>query len=150
MMKFLALLMKRPSDIQVRYAKIILGALLIIIGILAFWVQKLQIENSFFGIALDDTTKMILSYIIIALGVFPLVMGWLDLHILSRGRTRILQVIFGVLLIIISTIFIDTATLSVDIFYFILGLIVSIAGITGKAITQKGLKYGQKITKIRV
>lgn len=50
----------------------------------------------------------------------------------------------------ISTIFIDTATLSVDILYFLMGFVVALAGITGKAITQKGLKYGQKITKIRV
>jgi hypothetical protein len=58
--------------------------------------------------------------------------------------------IFGVLLLIISGVFIDTATLSVDIFYFIFGLIVFFAGATGKAITKKGLKAGQKITKIRV
>lgn len=77
-------------------------------------------------------------------------MGGLDLHLLSRGRTRILQIVFGILLIVISTIFIDTATLSVDILYFLMGFVVALAGITGKAITQKGLKYGQKITKIRV
>jgi hypothetical protein len=34
--------------------------------------------------------------------------------------------------------------------YFLLGFIVLFAGITGKAITKKGLKHGQKITKIRV
>lgn len=149
-MKFLALLMKRPSDIQIRYAKMLLGILLILTGILAFGVQKLQIENSIFGISLTENAKNMLSYILIALGAFPLVMGGLDLHLLSRGRTRILQIIFGVLLIIISTIFVDTATLSVDIFYFLIGFVVALAGITGKAITQKGLKYGQKITKIRV
>lgn len=75
MMKFLALLMKRPSDIQIRYAKMLLGTLLILTGILAFGVQKLQIENSIFGIALTENAKNILSYILIALGAFPLVMG---------------------------------------------------------------------------
>ena len=149
-MKLLWLIMKRPSDTQIRYAKMALGTLMIITWILAFGVQKLQIENSIFGINLTENTKNVLSYILIALGVFPLVMGGLDLHLLSRGRTRILQIVFGILLIVISTIFIDTATLSVDILYFLMGFVVAFAGITGKAITQKGLKYGQKITKIRV
>jgi hypothetical protein len=37
----------------------------------------------------------------------------------------------------ISGLFIDTASLTVDIFYFLIGLIIAIAGITGKAITKK-------------
>jgi len=149
-MNFLQLLMKRPTDLQIRYAKIILGIVLIALWIIAFWVQNLSLESSFFGINLDPMTKKILAYIIVALWVFPLVMGGLDINILSRGRTRILQVIFWVLLMFVSGLFLDTASLTVDIFYFILGLIVAIAGITGKAITKKWLKTGQKITKIRV
>lgn len=58
--------------------------------------------------------------------------------------------IFAIILLIVSGIFVDTATLSVDIIYFLLGLLVFFAGATGKAITKKGLKTGQKITKIRV
>jgi hypothetical protein len=46
--------------------------------------------------------------------------------------------------------FVETATLSVDIFYFLFGLVIFFTGVTGKAITKKGLKTGQKITKIRV
>jgi hypothetical protein len=75
-----------------------------------------------------------------AIGIIPLVLGGLDINVLSRGRTRILQIVFGVLLMIISGMFVDTASLSVDIFYFLFGLIVFFAGITGKAITKKGLK----------
>ena len=150
MMKLLGLLMKRPSDKQIRYAKILLGLILILIWVVAFRVQNLELENSIFGIALDANAKVYLAYAIIAIWTIPLVLGWLDINILSRGRTRILQIIFWVLLIIISGAFIDTATLSVDIFYLLLGLIIAIAGITGKAITKKGLKAGQKITKIRV
>ena len=58
--------------------------------------------------------------------------------------------VFGVLLFISSGMLIETATLSGDVFYFLFGLIVFLAGATGKAITKKGLKAGQKITKIRV
>lgn len=150
MMNFLQLLMKRPTDLQIRYAKIILGIALIALGIIAFWVQNLTLEDSFFGITFDPMTKKILAYIIVALWVFPLIMGGLDINVLSRGRTRILQIIFWILLMFISGLFIDTASLTVDIFYFLIGLIIAIAGITGKAITKKWIKHGQKITKIRV
>ncbi len=150
MMNFLQLLMKRPTDKQIRYAKIFLWIVLIVLWVVAFWVQHLTLENTIFWFNIDPMTQKILAYVIIALGVFPLVMGWLDINLLSRGRTRILQAIFWVLLMFVSGLFIDSASLTVDIFYFLIGLIVAIAGITGKAITKKGLKTGQKITKIRV
>jgi len=142
--------MKRPSDTQIQTAKIILGIMLILIGIAAFRVQNLSLENSIFGIALDENAKLYLSYAIIWIWIIPLTLWGLDINILSRWRTRILQIAFAILLFIISGIFVETATLSVDIFYFLLGLIVFIAWVTGKAITKKWLKTGQKITKIRV
>jgi len=150
MMKLLGLIMKRPTDKQIRYAKIILGLILILLGVIAFRVQNLELESSLFGMVLDVDAKMYLTYAIIGLWIIPLILWGLDINILSRGRTRILQTFFWVLLIIIAGMFVDTATLSVDIFYFLLGLIIALAGITGKAITKKGLKHGQKITKIRV
>jgi len=142
--------MKRPSDSQIRIAKIIIGIMIILTWIAAFNLQNLSLENSIFGIALDDTSKQYLSYAIIWLWVIPIVLWGLDINVLSRGRTRILQIIFWVLLFIISGMFIETATLSVDIFYFLIWLVVFIAWATWKAITKKGLKTGQKITKIRV
>lgn len=142
--------MKRPSDSQIRVAKVILGIMLILTWITAFYVQNLSLENTIFGINLDDKAQLYTSYAIIALWVFPLILWGLDINILSRGRTRILQILFAVLLFIISGAFVETPTLWVDIFYFLLGLVVFIAGVTGKAITKKWLKTGQKITKIRV
>lgn len=142
--------MKRPSDKQVRYGKIILGILLIATAIIAFGVQNLELEKSLFSIALTAEATTYLRYAIIGIGVIPLVLWGLDISVLSRGRTRILQIIFAIILFIISGMFVDTATLSVDIIYFLLALIVLFAGTTGKAITKKWLKHGQKITKIRV
>ena len=150
MMKFLQLLMKRPSDQQIRAWKILLWVALLAIGFIAFRVQNLELENSIFWVALDWEMKNILSYIIIGIWGIPLILWGLDINILSRGYTRIFQIISWIVLMIIAGIFIDRATLSVDIFYFILGLIVFFVGITGKFITKKGLKHGQKITKIRV
>lgn len=149
-MKMLGLIMKRPTDKQIKTIKIIFGIALILTGILAFNIQNLQIQDTIFGQVLTSEYKMYLSYAIMSLGVFPLFLGGLDINILSRGRTRILQIVFGILLMFISGLFTETATLSADILYFLLGLGVLIAGITGKVITKKGLKTGQKITKIRV
>jgi hypothetical protein len=149
-MKLLGLIMKRPTDKQIRAAKIVLGIMLILTGIAAFSVQNLTLENSVFGIALSGNTKMYLSYAIMGVWVIPLVLWGLDINVLSRGRTRILQIAFAIVLFIISGMFVETATLSVDIFYFLFGLVIFFTGVTGKAITKKGLKTGQKITKIRV
>lgn len=142
--------MKRPTDKQVRMIKIILGVILILTGILAFRVQGLELEDSLLGIALTEQTKQYIAYVIVLMGAIPLVLGGLDINVLSRGYTRILQITFAIILFIISGAFKETATLSVDIVYFLVALGVLIAGITGKAITKKGLKHGQKITKIRV
>jgi len=142
--------MKRPSDKQIRTGKIVLGIMLILTWIAAFNLQNLSIEDSIFGVALNADSKLYLSYVIMGIWAIPLILWGLDINVLSRGRTRILQIAFAILLFIISWVFVETATLSVDIFYFLLGLIVFIAGVSGKAITKKGLKAGQKITKIRV
>ena len=66
-MKLLGLIMKRPTDAQVRTAKIVLGIMLILTGIAAFNIQNLTLENSLFGITLDANTKMYLSYAIMAI-----------------------------------------------------------------------------------
>jgi len=149
-MKILALLLKRPSDKQIKISKILLGLILILLAVIAFRVQNLSLQDSFLGLALDTNSKIYLSYAILGLWVIPIVLWGLDINLLSRGRTRILQIVFWVFLMILSGVFIDAATLSVDIFYFLLGLIIAFIWITGKFITKKGLKTGQKITKIRV
>jgi len=142
--------MKRPSDSQIRISKIVLGIMLILTGIAAFNLQNLVLEDNILRFPLSVQAKEYLSYAIMGLWAIPIILGGLDLNILSRGRTRILQIAFWILLFIISGAFVETPTLSVDIFYFLLGLVVFFAGVTGKAITKKWLKTGQKITKIRV
>jgi len=142
--------MKRPSDKQIRLFKVVFWTLIVLTWILAFNIQNLVLENSIFWFTLDGELKTYLSYWIIALGAIPILLGGLDINVLSRGRTRILQIAFGILLFIISGIFVETATLSADILYFLLGLVAFFAGVTGKTITKKWLKAGQKITKIRV
>ena len=150
MMKILWLLMKRPSNIQIRSIKALFWITLVLTGIVAFNLNWLLLEESIFGIALAENERLVMQYLIIALWI-PLIILWgLDISLLSRGRTRILQIVFWVLLIIVGGIFQNTPTLSIDILYPLFGLLAIIAGISGKIITTKGLKYGQKITKIRV
>ncbi len=48
MMKLLGLIMKRPSDSQIRIAKVVIGIMLILTGIAAFNIQNLSLENSIF------------------------------------------------------------------------------------------------------
>ena len=67
MMKLLGLVMKRPSDAQIRIAKIVLGIMLILTGIAAFNFQNLTLENSILGIALDSQAKQYVSYAIMGL-----------------------------------------------------------------------------------
>ncbi len=142
--------MKRPSDTHIRYGKVLAWTLIILTGILAIWIQGLELKESIFWITLSDQGKSVVSYIIIALGVFPLVLWGLDIPLLSRGYTRIAQSLFGVLLICISWMFQETASLGAGILYFFIGLFILFAGISGKAVTKKGLRHGQKIQKIRV
>ena len=142
--------MKRPSDTNIKKLKILFGVMLIIIGILVIAVQGLKLKNSIVWITLTEEIKPFISYWILWLWAIPITLWGLDINILSRGRTRILQMIFWIFLMILSGIFQDTPTLSADILYFLLGLIAFFVGITGKCITKQWLKTGQKITKIRV
>ncbi len=150
MMKILWFLMKRPSNSQIRISKAFLWVALILTAIMAFSLNWLVLEESIFGITLAENERLIAQYLIIWLWVPLLILWGLDISLLSRGRTRILQIVFWVLLMIVGGMFQNTPTLSVDIFYPLFGLMCIIAGISGKMITTKGLKYGQKVTKIRV
>jgi len=129
--------MKRPSDSQIRNWKIGLGIVLVITGIIAFQVQNLEVESTLFGIELDQMQQMIVQYSIIGIGILPIILGGLNLHFLKSGKTKILQIVFGIILIYVSTLFKETASLGVDIVYFLIGLGIIIVGITGKFITKK-------------
>ena len=150
MMKLAQLMMKRPSNAQIRSIKAWTGLALILIWVVAFYVNNLELNDTIFGIGLDDTSKIIAQYLIILLWIPLLVLWGLDISVLSRGRTRILQIVFWIFLMIVWGMFQNTPTLTVDFFYPLIWFFIIIAGISGKLITTKGLKYGQKVTKIRV
>lgn len=150
MMKIVSLLMKRPSNTQIRVSKALFWVGIISIGIIAFYIHNLTLNDSVLGISIWESEKMIIQYSIILLWLPILILGSLDISFLSRGRTRILQIIFWIILFIVWGMFQNTPTLTIDVLYPLLGIMAIISGISGKMITTKWLKYWQKITKIRV
>lgn len=150
MFEILKILSKKPSDTQLKYGRIIFGILLIAIGCVAFYVQNLSLQDTIMIRPLSENIKMNLSYIIIGFGILPVLSWAFELHILTSWRAKILQIIFGIFLIYLGTLFQETAALGINILYIFLGIFVMIWGALGKFITEKGRKYGQKVTKIRV
>lgn len=69
-------------------------------GCVAFGVQQLQFNNPFFWMNLSEMGKAYAAHFIVFFGAVLIVIGGLDVHFLSRGYTRILQIIFGIFLII--------------------------------------------------
>ncbi|MDD3145635.1 MAG: hypothetical protein PHV23_06045, partial [Candidatus Gracilibacteria bacterium] len=59
-------------------------------------------------------------------------------------------VIFGIVLIYISTKIVKGPDLDIDSLVFFMAFLPLIAGITGKCITSKCMKYAETIKKIRV
>lgn len=123
MFQFLTFLAKKPSDSQLRYGKIIYGILLIMVGLIAFRVQGLILQDSIFGQTLSTETKEILSYILIGFGIIPTLLGAFDIHFLKSGKAKILQIVFGVFLIWVGSLFQEQASLGINIVYTLLGIL---------------------------
>ncbi|MCH2188968.1 hypothetical protein MK079_04025 [Candidatus Gracilibacteria bacterium] len=150
MMKAIQFLMKRPTDTTIRKGETIFGAVYIIATAYNFVYQTGGLENTFFGLSFTPEQMIFVGLAITALGLVPLLKGLFGWNFLSRGRMRIFQIVFGILLFYVAAKVAPAPHLEVDLLLILMGLISLIAGITGKAITQSGLKHGQKITKIRV
>ncbi len=150
MMWAVKLLMKRPTDKTIRTAGIAFGLIYILATGYNFIYQAGSLENNFFGVVFNESQMQIVAYVIVALGLIPLIRGIANISILSRGYTRIAQIIFGVVLFYIATKVVESPNLEVDLLLVLMGIYSIVIGISGKMITQSGLKHGQKITKIRV
>lgn len=146
MNNILQVIMKRPKDKTILIGRIIFGLLFIAITYYNFIFLNKGLEINF----IPSEKIMITKYIIVAFGLIPLIMGLTNICLLKSKYMRIIQVIFGILLIYISSAIPDSAKLDFDIIIFLMGFLPIIAGITGKCITEKCRRYGQKITKVRV
>jgi len=146
MNNILQVIMKRPKDKTILIGRIIFGLLFIAITYYNFIFLNKGLEINF----IPSEKIMITKYIIVAFGLIPLIMGLTNICLLKSKYMRIIQVIFWILLIYISASIPESPKLDFDILIFLMGLFPIIAGITGKCITEKCRRYGQKITKVRV
>lgn len=173
MFKLVEFFQKRPKDTTILFGRIGFGLL---IGI----ILGLNLGN--ITLHLPESLKAYEQYIIYGLFIFtlvPMLMGATGICLAKRKYVRIIQICFGLTLIIIGNWLIDTKapivvqdtvtvqsgsldygsittsktqSRPIDIGFWIalLGILPLLAGITGKCITSKCLKYGEVIKKIRV
>ncbi len=152
MMWFIKFIQKRPSD------KTILGGR-ILFWLLYIWVMYYNliylnkwIDSIYlFGLVeLSIEQTEILKYVFTGIWIVPVFMGLTNICLLKKKYMRIIQVIFWIMLFYIAGSIEESANLDFDVLIWFMGLLPLFAGITGKCITSKCLKYREKITKIRV
>ena len=173
MFKLVEFFQKRPKDKTILFGRIGFGLLIALI-------LGLNLDN----IALNLPTSLQAHETGILYGLFifaivPMFMGASNVCILKRKHLRIMQIFFGIVLMVAGNALIDTKVkapvnpvmisgsgaldygeitqakstekpVNVGFWIALLGIFPILAGITGKCITSKCLKYGEVIKKIRV
>ncbi len=154
-------LQKRPSDKAIRLTRIVFGLILIsslYYNLIFLWknVDVTFFDFSFFGFVLTqgftlwETGALIFKYILVSLGLIPLIKWVTDICLIKQKYIRIFQIIFAIVLFYIAGIIEESPTLDIDVLIWLMWILPLLAGITGKATTKKCLNYWEKITKIRV
>lgn len=146
MFEFLKFLTKRPSDKTILIWRIIFWILLIGVFYYNLIILGKWIDFPFVG----KENILYVKYGITALWIIPLLLWITNLCLFKSKYVRIIQVIFGVILIYISSLIQESPSLDFDTLIFLMALLPLIAWASGKCITSKCLKYWQKITKVRV
>jgi hypothetical protein len=146
MFEFLKFLTKRPSDKIILIWRIIFWILLIGVFYYNLIILGKWVDFPFIG----KENILYVKYSITALWIIPMLLWITNLCLFKSKYVRIIQIIFWVILLYISSIIQESPSLDFDTLIFLMGLLPLLAGITGKCITSKCLKYWQKITKVRV
>jgi len=150
MMNFLQILMKRPTDKNIRIGKVLFWLIITGTAYFTFFINDIAIQESIFWSTLTTELQNLIKYLLVALWIIPLLLGAFDINLVERKYARILQIVYAIILFWYSGIIIGWAKLWMETLYFVLAFIPLIGWITGKFITKKWLKAKQKITKIRV
>ena len=172
MFKLVAFFQKRPSDRTILLGRMTFGFIIALI----LWLNLGNII-----LILPEGLKAYETSIIYGLFIFaivPFFMGATGICLAKRKYVRIIQICFGVVLLITGNSLIDTKTpilvqdtitvqsgsldygaisesktpsksVNVGFWIALLGILPLLAGITGKCITSKCLKYGEVIKKSR-
>lgn len=173
MFKLIEFLRKRPKDSTILFGRIGFGLLIALILGLNLDTIALHLPVS---LQAHETGVL---YGLFIFAIVPIFMGVSNICLMKRKYLRIMQICFGVILMLIGNLLIYTKTttpennttttqsgsldygaiaqvksaekpVNVGFWIALLGILPMLAGITGKCITSKCLKYGEVIKKIRV
>lgn len=150
MLKFIQFVQKRPSDVTIRVTGIVFGLIILLAGYYNLIYQGDAIESTIFGKEVSQQMELYIKYAILGLGIFPLTKNIINKCVLQKKYIKYLQLFYAIALFYASSVIADSAQLDFDTLLVFMGLLPLFAGITGKFITTKCLKHGEKITKIRV
>lgn len=141
---------KRPSDKTILLSRILFWLLLS--GSLYYNLIFLDkwLDTNYFWVEVSEATITYIKYFFIALWIVPLLLGITNMCMFKSKIVRIIQIIFWITLFYVSAKIQESPTLDIDVLTGFMWLFPLFAWITGKCITTKCLKYGQKIEKIRV
>lgn len=144
------LLKKRPTDKTILISRIIFW--LVYLGIIYYNLIYLNksIDSNYFWVEVSPEKLMYIKYGFLAIWVVPVIMWLTNICLLKSKYIRIVQIVFAFILFYISWKITESPTLDADILIWLMWLFPLFAWITWKCITTKCLKYGQKITKVRV
>lgn len=152
MLWFIKFLQKRPSDKTIIIGRILFWLIYMSVMYYNFFIQENPntLENVFFWKEVSEQSIMYISYFIIAIWIVPVIMWATNICVAKKSIMRIVQIIFGISLFYISSKIVEGPNLDVDSLVFFMWLLPFFAWITGKCITSKCMKFGEKVTKIRV
>jgi len=154
MMWFISFLQKRPSDLTIKISRILFGLILISSLYYNLIYQWDKLENNFIWLFenVSENSLLIIKYVLVAIWIIPIIMWLVKFCFLKKKYMRIIQIIFWIFMFYISTKIIptDANKLDVDSLIAFMWIFPLIAGITWKCITTNCMKFGEKITKIRV
>ncbi len=150
MLWLLNIIKKRPTDKTILLSRIIFWLIyLSAIGYNLIYLNK-SIETNYFWIEVSEEKLIYIKYGFLAIWVIPLIMWLTNICLLKSKYIRIVQIIFAFVLFYISWKIVEWPTLDVDVLIWLMWLFPLFAWITWKCITTKCMKYGEKITKVRV
>jgi len=152
MLWLIKFLQKRPSDKTIIIWRIAFGLIYMTAMYYNLFLQETPntLENVFFWKEVSEQTLVYITYFIIAIWIVPVIMWATNICVAKKSIMRIVQIIFGISLFYISSKITEGPDLDVDALVFFMAFLPFFAWITGKCITSKCMKFGEKVTKIRV
>lgn len=150
MLKVLQALWKRPEDKTIRFYQIWFAVLLLVSFIYNFIYIGKELNFVLFG---QDLT-IIDTYFRYAINMLalPSILLWVfKIQLFKAKYIRYWQVFLWIILMFISSAIIpETINIDVDFLLVLMWIVSIIIWISGKMITKEWLRYGEKVTKIRV